>query len=290
MKTYKEHYEYCRSIYKNNHKPKYESVYDLTVDDTFLDEIISPKYYELINKIRQSINAKIYHSNPKHSGWPYTGIEDKHHVNCFIDRNNHAVRVNNWFDINEIYELTNLIMPVIEKDVLGCSGKVEYLHPYRNIPLMDGDFAKSSWKWHYDDCPVPFLKLFINLNEVTDDSGCLKYFKDKHGNIPTIETFNTVAGIRNTRPAIYESSRIPPEVIKKGLEEGGEVVSVKGKPGSYAICTPNIYHKASSPKPNTVPRDVLFFFIRPSIKQYENYLEDTFSYFPERNVKQYQLD
>ena len=134
------------------------------------------------------------------------------------------------------------------------------------------------------------MKLFIYLNEVTEDSGCLKYFKNADGSIPTLKTHNTIAGVRNSQDPVYKGSRIPIEVIENGLKEGGEIVNVVGNPGSYAICTPNIYHKASCPKINTIPRDVLFFFIRPSIKKYENYLEDTFSYFPERNVKMYNLD
>ena len=84
MKTYDEHYRYCRSNYKNNHKPKYDSAYDLRVDTSFLNEVLSPKYYELIEKIRQSINGKILQSEPNRSEWPYTGIQDKNHINCLF--------------------------------------------------------------------------------------------------------------------------------------------------------------------------------------------------------------
>ena len=31
-------------------------------------------------------------------------------------------------------------MPVVEEDILGCNGKIEFLHPYRNIPLKNIDF------------------------------------------------------------------------------------------------------------------------------------------------------
>lgn len=289
MKTYKEHYQYCKSLYTPTTESKYKSVYDLRVDNNFLDKVITPRYYELIEKIRQSINEKILQSNIKTLEWPYTKLQEKHHVGVFKDRNGHAIRVNNWFDIHELEELAKIIMPIVEKDILGCSGKIEFLHPYRNIPLKN-TFEKSSWKWHYDDCPDEFLKLFINLNTVTENSGPLKFLQSADGSIPTVKTYNTVGGIRSTQPPIYESSRIPKEVISKELNDGGKVTSITGDPGSYAICTPNIYHKASIPDPKTEPRDVLFFFIRPSIKKYNTYLEKTNSYFPAKNVKMYNLD
>ncbi len=285
MKTYKEHYQHCRSLFTSNGTPKYNSAYDLRVDTDFLNEVITPEYYSLIEKIRSAIDNKIS-TNLETTQWPYH--EESSPPDCFIDRNGHAIRVNNWFDIPELEQLTQLIMPVVEKDILGCNGKVEFLHPYRNIPHKNGE--TSSWKWHYDDCPDEFLKLFINLNEVHENSGPLKYFQNSDGSIPVVKTYNTTAGVRSTQPPVYPSTRIPQEVINQGLENGGRILSVTGQPGSYAICTPNIYHKASVPTFDTEPRDVLFFFIRPSIKKYTKYLKDTHSYYPAKNVKIYELD
>jgi hypothetical protein len=282
MKTYKEHYEYCRSIYdySSSTPPKYKSAYDLRVDNNFLAEITNKKYFELIDSIRKSLDSKIVDPKPYNGQTPYP--------DCFIDSIGHAIRIHNWFDIPEIKELTQMIMPVVERDILGCNGKVEFLHPYRNIP--SNKHEESSWRWHYDDCPNEFLKLFINLNQVTENSGPLKYLQLASGEIPIIETYNTVAGIRSTGNPVYPSSRVPQEVVDAEITRGGKIISVTGNPGSYAICTPNICHKASIPSKETVPRDVLFFFIRPSIKKYDNYLEDTHSYFPAKNVKMYNLD
>ena len=285
MKTYKEHYEYCRSLYTSNKLPKYKSVYDLRVDTDFLDKITTPEYYILIKKIRSAINSKISKDIRK-TEWPYE--DNNNPPDSFIDRNGHAIRVNNWFDISELEQLAQLIMPIIEKDILGCNGKIEFLHPYRNIPHKGNE--TSSWKWHYDDCPDEFLKLFINLNEVHEESGPLRYFENFDGSVPVVKTYNTIAGIRSTHPPVYPNTRIPDKIIEEGLKKGGKVVNVTGKPGSYAICTPNIYHKASIPVSGMEPRDVLFFFIRPSIKKYKNYLENTSSYFPAKNVKMYNLD
>lgn len=270
MKTYKEHYEHCRKLYPHSNNSKYKSVYDLRVDTSFLESNIDSRYYELIDIIRDKVDYKI-----------------KHSIGTFTEK--HAIRVNDWFDIDELDELVNIFMPVIEKEILKCNGKIEFLHPYRNIPSKEGR-EESSWLWHYDDCPDEFLKFFIYLNPVNSNSGCLKYIESADGSIPKVHTYNTVAGIRSTAPPIYERSRIPNSVIEKELDEGGKVVDVIGKAGSYAICTPNIYHKASIPDSNSVPRDVLFFFIRPSLKKYKNYLEDTSSYIPAKNVKMYNLD
>jgi len=270
MKTYREHYDYCRSLYKDKiGSEKYGSLYDLRVDNSFLDDHITPEYYDIIKTIRKKINDKI---NNKQG--------------TFYDK--HAIRINDWHDISELEELAKIFMPVIENDILGCHGKIEFLHPYRNLVLEGKE--ESSWTWHYDDCPDEFLKFFVNLNEVHDNSGCLKYLQSGDGSVPIVKTYNTVAGIRGTQPPIYPGSRIPHDVIGLELAGGGKVVNITGKDGSYAICTPNIYHRASCPEVGTEPRDVLFFFIRPSIKKYDTYLGNTNSYKPAKNVKMYNLD
>ena len=281
MKTYKEHYEYCTNTWDGMRKftsPKYDSVYDLKVDNSLLDSIITDEYYDLIKKIRFKINEKIENNN-----------------GCFLDNTGHAIRVNEWNDIEELDLLSDMIIPIIEWNIFRCNVKIEFLHPYRN--LTNSVYSKnesrpvnvqSSWQWHYDDCPPEFVKLFIHLNEVTEDNGCLKYIQDSDGSIPTLPCSRPAPGVFGEKA--YAGSRIPENVIEKKLNEGSKVVNVVGNAGSYAICTPNIYHRASCPYPNTIPRDVLFFFIRPSIKRYSSYLQDTDSYLPERNVKQYNLD
>jgi len=287
MKTYKEHYEYCRKVNPVMGNDYYKNVYDLTVDNNLFDDYIDENYYDLIENIRKKIDDKI-----------------KLREGCFIDDTGHAIRVNDWRDIKELYTLTEYFMPVVERDIFGCSAKIEFLHPYRNVPNpiswhswpfekvdeSDPKAVQSSWKWHYDDCPSEFVKLFIHLNEVTYNNGCLKYIEDKNGNVPVLPSYRIAPHMDSAKPHEYVSSRVPPEVVGKKLDDGGQVVDVIGKPGSYAIHTPNIIHRASCPKPGTEPRDVLFFFIRPTIKKYSSYLSDTYSYKPERNVKMYELD
>ena len=282
MTEYKEHYQYCREL-NPIEGGVYNSVYDLTVDSTLfgLDNgAYTDAYFNIIETIRQKIDDKIKHMN-----------------GCFKDPTGHAIRVNDWRDIKELYTLADYIMPIVEKDIFGCSAKIEFLNPYRSISSdKEGDdesnpkYVESSWKWHYDDCPGEFVKLFIHLNRVTEESGCLKYIQDSDGSIPVLPSYRIGPRMESPQSQEYVASRVPPEVVRKKLDEGGKVVNVVGEQGSYAICTPNIIHRASCPKPGTDPRDVLFFFIRPSIRKYSSYLSPTYSYKPERNVKMYELD
>ncbi len=274
--SYKDHYKLCREVNPvDQNRSRYSSVYDLIVDDTLLTLDNS-----LIEVIRQKMDDKI-----------------KRMDGCFVDSHGHAIRVNEWRDIKELYTLTESFMPLIEREIFGCSAKVEFLHPYRNISSdkegsdeTNPNSVESSWMWHYDDCPAEFIKLFIYLNDVTEDSGCLKYVQDSDGTIPIIESHRVTPYGNATRPQEYQASRVPSEVVKKKLEEGGKIINVTGTQGSSVICTPNIIHRASCPKPGTEPRDVLFFFIRPTIRKSNMYLSDTHSYKPERNVKMYELD
>ena len=282
MSTYKEHYQYCREL-NLIEGGVYNSVYDLTVDSTlfgFDNGAYTDAYFNIIETIRRKIDYKIKYMN-----------------GCFKDSIGHAIRVNEWRDIKELYTLTDYFMPIIEKDIFGCSARIEFLHPYRNISSdKEGDdesnpkYVESSWKWHYDDCPGEFVKLFINLNRVTEESGCLKYIQDADGSIPVLPSYRIGPRMEALQSQEYVASRVPPEVVRKKLDEGGKVVNVVGEQGSYAIHTPNIIHRASCPKPGTDPRDVLFFFIRPSIRKYSSYLSSTYSYKPGRNVKMYELD
>ena len=282
MTEYKEHYQYCRE-FNPIEGGIYNSVYDLTVDSTLfgLDNgAYTDAYFNIIETIRQKIDDKIKHMN-----------------GCFKDPCGHAIRVNDWRDIKELYTLADYFMPIVEKDIFGCSAKIEFLNPYRNISSdTEGDdesnprFVNSSWMWHYDDCPAEFVKLFINLNRVTEKSGCLKYIQDADGSIPVLPSYRIGPRMEASQSQEYANSRVPSEVVRKKLNDGGHVVNVVGEQGSYAIHTPNIIHRASCPKPGTEPRDVLFFFIRPSIRKYSSYLSSTYSYKPGRNVKMYELD
>ena len=276
MKTYKEHYDLCRKscgfdLPKNR---KYKSLYEFSVDSELLGELDK----DLISKIHEKFCYKI-----------------DNNTGCINDP--HAIKINEWRDIEEIQILTDMFMPILEEQVFGCHAVIEYLHPYRNIPSEPktrNEWAtshlNSSWQWHYDDCPREFLKFFVYLNEVTENSGCLKYLVSSNGDIPTMESFRTAPGY-HAKPQTYKGSRIPPQVIQNKIEEDGwKIKNVVGPAGTYALHTPNIYHRASCPTPDSTPRDVLFFFIRPKATKHRPYIDGGTVGKPTSNVKQYILN
>jgi hypothetical protein len=276
--TYKEHYALSRESFNSQGARKYESLYDLTVDDSILGDLD----LNLISEIHKKFCYKV-----------------NNNIGCYEDT--HAIRINEWKDIKEIKTLANSFMPILEEQVFGCHAAIEYLHPYRNTTReasikneWDTNELESSWKWHYDDCPREFLKFFIYLNEVTENSGCLKYLTDKNGEVPVLESFRIAPG-HHARPQIYTGSRIPSEVIQEKIEEEGwKVKNVVGPAGAYVVHTPNIYHRASCPSLDSEPRDVLFFFIRPKLTKQNPYInEDTKSFQLNKktlNCKQYDLN
>ena len=58
-----------------------------------------------------------------------------------------------------------MFLPIIEKDIFHCNTKIEFIHPYKNLPIGDNK-KKESWLWHYDDCPSEYIKLIIYLNDL----------------------------------------------------------------------------------------------------------------------------
>tara|TARA_Y100001963_G_scaffold150049_1_gene230506 strand:+ start:62 stop:820 length:759 start_codon:yes stop_codon:yes gene_type:complete len=252
MSTYNLHYNNCRSNYKENGP----SVYNLTVDTNL---ITTNKFIPIIaDKVKNKIDNM---------------------EGCFED--DHAYRLNEWHDIEEIGHYADKVMPLIEKEIFSSHLKVEFVQPYRN---KIGGKEATSWLWHYDDCPQEFIKLFLYLNEVTPTSGCLEYLDKK------IHT-NRVSPFYNVGGQVYPRSRVPPAEIRKFLDDGLEINQLVGPPGTAAVFTPNIVHRATIPEEGSTERDAIVFFLRPSLAKQNKYItEDTYSYLPERNVKQYELN
>ena len=280
MITYREHYLSCRSScnFDAAKDRKYNSLYDLTVDSSLLGELDR----DLISKIHKKFCYKI-----------------DNNIGTFEDA--HATRLNKWRDIEEIETLSNIFMPVMEQQVFNCNAAIEFVHPYRNTvdktPIKnewDTESLNSSWKWHYDDCPREFLKFFVYLNEVTENSGCLKYLTDRDGVAPVMES-HRISPDHHAGPQIYQGSRIPPEIVRQKVEEEGwRIKNVVGPAGTYVVHTPNIYHRASCPTPDSEPRDVLFFLLRPKLSKQTAYINDETKSFSIEgkniNCKRYNLD
>ena len=267
MKTYKEHYEKSRKLsgVKSDPNSKYSSLYDISIDTDFLDT--DSEYDRLVRVVSEKIRHKL----------------DNEPESCHEAR--FVTYVNKWRDIPEIYELTDLIMPQIEKKVFHSKLKIEFVLPYRN-KVTDIDLT-ASWLWHYDDAPAEFLKLAIYLNDTTENNGCFQYISEKEG-APVIASSRIKPGPATQQ--VFPGSRIPKKVITELLSRGADITSLVGPAGTYALFTPNIIHRATMPDPTLPPREALFFFIRPSIEQGSFIDESTNSILPSKDVKRYKLD
>ena len=252
MSTYNLHYASCRQAYPWSERLGLPntSIYNLTLNAELLP--VNDLVPPIASQVKQKIDAM---------------------EGCFED--DHAIRLNEWRDIKEIAEYAEEVMPVIEREIFSCYLKVEFVHPYRN--KLEGK-EETSWLWHYDDCPKEFIKLFLYLTDVDEDNGCLEYVDE------VIESSKAAPTWATTQK--YAGSRIPADVMK-----GKETKKLTGPAGTTAIFTPNIIHRATIPKKGTIPREVITFFLRPCLEKQNGYInENTHSYLPERNVKQYALD
>lgn len=271
MNTYKEHYQKCVEVasLKEPSNGKYKTLYDLSIDTSFLDNVLlAPSdYYKILKSLSEKMSKKLDSK---------TGVT----------RRAAADYLNEWRDIPEMSEFADLIMPHIEKDIFGCHAHIEFVMPYRSI--HDG-VVEASWLWHYDDCPNEFLKFVVYLNNVDEHNGCFQYIEEKDGNVAVIHSNREAPNMKG--PQLYEGSRVPEEVIKQKTEEGAEIKSLTGERGTYAMLTPNIFHRATMPKDETTPRECIFFFIRPSMKKRSPYVSsDTGSILSDRDHKTYTLD
>jgi len=271
MHTYEQHYNICRQIYDGNiDTSRYKSVYDLTVDEALFD--MPDEYDDVVARLSKKVRDKL-----------------NGEIGCFSD--DYALRLNNWQDIEELNEFANIVMPQIEQKVFHCNLNIEFIHPYRNLYKIPDPV--SSWLWHYDDCPREFIKLFLHLNDVHENNGCMQLLKLDKDEFRKIKS-SRLGPQNNGRPQLkqqYLNSRIPSEVVDAAKSSGGGVYNLIGPKGKCTLFTPNVPHRATVPQEGTIARDVVVFFIRPSLSQHRPYIgKNTGSYFPKRNVKLYQLD
>tara|TARA_R110002074_G_scaffold210644_1_gene379839 strand:+ start:1930 stop:2739 length:810 start_codon:yes stop_codon:yes gene_type:complete len=269
MISYEEHYEKARKANPKMdiHSSKYSSLYNLTLD---LDYYPLDAYYlNLVKAVSEKVSKKLDSEK---------GVLNSRFVKYLDD----------WRDIEEIYQLANLIMPRIEKDVFHCNLKIEFVLPYKN--KKDTPSKSASWLWHYDDCPREYLKFAIYLNETNKNNGCFQY-------IDSAETTPLMPSSRlyddyNLNPAQhFHGSRIPEYYIENLLKNGAREKSLVGPAGTNFLFTPNIIHRGTIPDPKTQAREAIMFFIRPSVER-GKYIDDkTCSIIgSQKRVKRYVMD
>ena len=260
MKTYKQHYEECKSAYGNSDK----SVYDLTVLQNTLSFDVE-NFDLLANEVRGRLDDGL------------GCIEDKW-----------ATKLNEWRDIESLSLFCSEVMPQIEETIFGCYLKIEHIHPYR---VKHDTTRESSWSWHYDDCPKEFIKLAIHLNDTKDHSGCMQVLLGPNGTVPVIDTYRLdPSAVKGYPPPVFPKTRVPSNFLTDIRANGGKFYNLSGDKASHYIFTPNVIHRGTIPVRYLEPRDAIFFFLRQSLQKIEDYTKNANSFEPERNVKKYELD
>jgi hypothetical protein len=269
MSAYASHYQACREAYGGTRDTTlYSDLYKLQVDTTILH--CDEEYHNLVKVIAQKMGERF-----------------DTETGCHLDDHGLALRLNEWRDIDEVSLFAEYVMPQLEEKVFGCHLKIEFLMPYRN--RVTANSMQSSWVWHYDDCPKEFLKFAVHLSDVTEESGCMQYLTFPAGETPVLESSRL--NPRQPGSPIFPRSRIPASVVDHVCSTGGLPQPLLGPPGSYAIFTPNIMHRATPPAPKSTPRDAIFFYIRPALAKSGAYVsKSTKSFLPAYNTKQYDLD
>ena len=129
------------------------------------------------------------------------------------------------------------------------------------------------------------------LNDVSEDNGCMQVIITKDRGIPVVDTYRLdPTAIKGHPPPVFPKTRIPKNILDRIEQNEGVFYSLTGKAGSHFLFTPNVMHRGTVPKEDTLPRQAIFFFLRPSLEKMENYIESANPFFPEKNVKKYELD
>ena len=275
FKTYKKHYE--ESIRKSkiveNHDFEKDGypLHNLGIDFASFERC--QEYEDLVKKIAIQIDERISR-----------GKEER--TNDILDAE-FVTYLDNWRDINEIHKLANLVIPQIEKKISKCKLKVEFVLPYENKKTEQ--VLKSSWLWHYDNCPKEFIKLAIYLNDVTEKNGCFQYL-EKDGSAQMMHV--TRLNVNPDRDPPVPNTRMDNKFISNFISEGGKIVNVTGSLGTNFLFNPNVLHRATKPEPNTNSRQAIFFFLRPTVDQECDYIDEKTCSIRgnQRRVKKYKAD
>ena len=112
-----------------------------------------------------------------------------------------------------------------------------------------------------DDVPDPMFKAMIYINDVTPASGAFTYLTNFTGHIPRMSSTRVGPGMPRLK-STFSSTRIPPDFLNS-ISLLTKATSYIGQAGSFALFSPNIIHKASTPYSLGNRRRALFLYLRP---------------------------
>ena len=260
MKTYKEYYKLSQKNYSNENGVVENklNLYDLTMSVIYPDQPndlieLPDNYSDLITAISKAVDQKILDKNEH-----------------YLDRSQGtrpkvAIQVKNIWDIQELKELADSILPSLEKNVFGSYIHLSAVHAYRNIQTTSSRY--SSWLWHYDNNPKEAVKILIYLTDVGEANGPFELIeKDNHH--VKIETSRT--GYNHWAPPLIPHSRIPKDMMDAFKQKGYKEKKILGPAGTMLFFDNNIIHRANIPTVGY--RDVVILNIRPCSKKIRPFL------------------
>ncbi len=117
---------------------------------------------------------------------------------------------------------------------------------YRIIPIKDTRESFESAKWHFDNTSTDMLKVFVYLNDVTEETGALN-----------------ISGRRISDKIKNEGLFLRDDIERYQADIEKEKIVVEGKVGTIILFTPHSnVHKATLP--SKLYRDAAVFLVYPS--------------------------
>ena len=121
---------------------------------------------------------------------------------------------------------------------------------------------KSSWIWHLDDVPNCYMKIFVYLNDVSEESGA------------------TLVHLQEGTEQIIKKGYIDRNILspeaKKDLDDSNQYSSLEGEKGTVFLAhTGRVIHRANIPVEDK-HRDVLVFEVLPAIRERLGYHESLY--------------
>ena len=257
MLSYAEYYKLCREKYnqENDNKQKL-SLYDLTMNYYHPNQnneyfTFPDNYLDLIDSLSKKIDTK---------------VKDPSQLYSDHNGNDLAIQVKNIYDLPEINEITNHILPQIEQSVFNSHILLSGIHAYRNVKTEVD--RKSSWLWHYDNNPKEAVKILIYLTDVEEDTGPFEMLKHDELGTPKVPTSRT--GYQHWSPPVLPESRVPAYIMEEHEQMGYKKHKITGPKGTLLFFDNNIIHRANIP--DRLHRDVIILNIRPTLEKFRPYM------------------
>jgi len=240
--NYLEYFIKCRKNYIQDKKPSLDSFYRNPVIE-IPQSILTEKYFFAVDELSKIFKEK-FDNMPKEGNM----------LTCD----------NFWPHQDLLRDISNDIVPFLEKERYGCNLYVDKIYIYRTLSIED---RVSSYLWHYDNNPSEIVKNIIYLNDVGDKNSPFEYLSDKNGvgfmKIPSR------TGPNNWIPA-KNNSRITKKQMEKYLEKGYSGRKMYGKKGSVFSFNNNAIHRANPILEGY--RDVVNIRVKPTLKKI-NYID-----------------